>query len=248
MKPLKKKAGRCRQEAEFNRIEQATAAGGQDGRRQLQGKGLRAKGDNGVKQGETGAVKGGNEPKKQQVPSSDSKTIGKPQIEEKLEPTDDPAKQEELQKKREEYLKKLEEEMRKNGQFKEKAWQDFLKEKGDKVSPPDISAKKERPPFVPNENLLGREDEPANPPKNPADDQATMLQLRKLTEAIDKKALEKAGLTPDQWRDFLKNYSEKAMRQDPTAQENPAAPQNSGKLSGARRHAHQSRGANQRLE
>ena len=64
------------------------------------------------------------------------------------------------------------------------------------------------------------------------DNKATMLQLREFEKAVDKKTLEKAGLTEDQWREFLKNYKELAKRQDPNAQETSAAPQNAGKLIG----------------
>jgi hypothetical protein len=182
-----------------------------------------AKGDKGMKPGETGKVKGGP-PRDQQVPPSDSKNLGQPQIDEQSPPADDPAKREEVRKKLEE--------MRKGGQFDDKAMQDLLKANGYKASPPDVAAKKERPPFVPEENLLTKDQEPPSSPKKPADDKATMLQLRKLQEAVDKKTLEKAGITPEQWQKFLKDYADLAKRQDPTATETLPAPQNTGKLSG----------------
>jgi collagen type III alpha len=183
-----------------------------------------AKGNNGMKPGETGTPKS-SEPQKQQVPPSDSKNLGQPQIEEQSPPSDDPAKREELRK-------KLAEEMRKNGHFDEKAMQDFLKANGYKSSPPNVAANKERPPFVPEENLLGPKEDPLKPSNKPADDKATMLQLRKLQEAVDKKTLEKAGITPEQWQKFLQDYAELAKRQDPAATETLPASQNTGRLNG----------------
>jgi hypothetical protein len=163
------------------------------------------------------------------VPKAEDKNLGKPPIDDKTPEPDDPLQKKELQQKREEYLKKVEEQLRKQGDFDEKKWQEFLQRYGDKINPPEMSKEKERPPFVPEENLL-KPDDPTPPPatkdNKPRDDKATTLQLQKFMDAIDKKTLQKAGITEEQWRAFAKQYEDLAKREE------AAAPQNKGPLVG----------------
>jgi hypothetical protein len=190
------------------------------------GEAAKAKGDLDPMQPNKGTAKGGD---MKEVPKAEDKNIGKPPVDDKNPEPEDPVKKRELQQKREEYLKKVEEELRKQGDFDEKKWQEFLHRYGGKVNPPEMSREKERPPFVPEENLLKPEDPTPTPPvpkgNKPRDDKATTLQLQKFMDAIDKKTLQRAGLTEEQWRAFVKQYEDLAKRED-------AAPQNKGPLVG----------------
>jgi hypothetical protein len=167
-----------------------------------------------------------------EAPKSEDRGLGRGTPEPDMnDDPDDPLKKEELQRQREEFLKKLEEEQRKRGEFDAKKWEEFKEKFGNKVKVEELGAVKEKPAFVPAENVLKPDDQTSPPPPD-KNEKATTLQLQKFIDAIDKKTLEKAGLTEEQWREFLKNYSNLAKREDPSAQEKPVDPKNGGPLRG----------------
>ena len=186
------------------------------------------KGDKGA-ESPAGAAKGAESRAANAVPS-EQKDLGEPQIDDKASPPADPAQKEELQQKRQEFLKKLEEQRRQRGNFDEKEFQKFVEQNGDKLIPPDPAGQKGRPPFVPKENF---QEPPTAKNSDPRHNEATTLQLQQFMDAVekDRKTLEKAGITEEQWREFVKNYADLAKREEAN-KDTPAAPQNTGRLGG----------------
>jgi len=76
----------------------------------------------------------------------------------------------------------------------------------------EVAQAKDKPPFTPKDDAVKQNQEPSPPPSKPMDNKATMLQLREFEKAVDKKTLEKAGLTEEQYRQFLKDYANLAQR------------------------------------
>ena len=56
------------------------------------------------------------------------------------------------------------------------------------------------------------------------EDRATTLQLREFMKAIDRKELERAGISDEKWLEFLRNYSRLAKQEDTSDRETPDAP------------------------
>jgi hypothetical protein len=145
------------------------------------------------------AKDGKGDPDKRSAP----KDLAEPKLLDKPPELTDPEEKQELAKRQEEYLQMLKESMKREGKFDEEKFRE-LERNRDRLDPPALAARKGD-----NEDA-GKEIEK----REKREQRATTLQLRKILEAVDPKVLKDAGITEEQYREFLKNYADKIVRDE----------------------------------